>query len=119
MNLPNQRSDLFNSDLLESSNYDEYEREEYGKYNNSQGKQNSLKGFDSKERLKNDLMPTIKYEQSKINLKLFIISLLGRKEPSSYGGNRTNNLNPYNEYKNNYSNASNDYNINLNRYDKK
>ena len=69
MNLPNQRSDLFNSDLLESSNYDEYDKEEYGRYNNSQGKQHSLKLFDSKERLKNDLMPSNNYEQSKINLK--------------------------------------------------
>lgn len=53
----NQRSDLFNSDLLESSHYDEYEREDYGRYISSQSKQNQLKPFDSKERLKKDLMP--------------------------------------------------------------
>lgn len=59
----NQRSDLFNSDLLESSHYEEYDREEYGRYLNSQGNKNNLKNFDSKERLKKDLMPNT-YDQS-------------------------------------------------------
>jgi len=47
--------------LLESSHLDEFEREEYGARVNTQGK-NSFKN-DSKERLKNDLMPH-NYDQS-------------------------------------------------------
>ena len=55
----NQKSDLFNSDLLESSHYDEYDKEEYGKYISNHGKlpSNNLKPHDSKERLMKDLMP--------------------------------------------------------------
>ena len=68
MNLPNQRSDLFNSDLLESlSHYDDYDREEYRRgYNNSQTK-HSKKAFDTKEFLKNDLILNNNYhDQSKL-----------------------------------------------------
>jgi len=72
----NQRSDLFNSDLLDSSHYDDYDREDYGRYTNSQGK-NTLKPFDSKERLKKDLMPNNYEQQSKL---LFIFNILILRE---------------------------------------
>lgn len=48
---------------MESSHFDEFEREEYGLRVNTQGK-NSFK-HDSKERLKNDLMPNNTFDQSK------------------------------------------------------
>jgi len=51
-----------NSELAESSQFDEFEKEEYAVRVNTQGK-NSFKN-DSKERLKNDLMPN-NFEQSK------------------------------------------------------
>lgn len=47
---------------MESSQFEDFEREEYGRRVNTQGK-NSYK-YDSKERLKNDLMPN-NFEQSK------------------------------------------------------
>jgi len=58
----NFKNNILNSDFLESSQLEEFEREEYPGRVNTQGK-NSIKN-DSKERLKNDLMPN-NYDQSK------------------------------------------------------
>lgn len=63
-------NNLLNSELLESSHFEEIEREEYVARVNTQGK-NSFKN-DSKERLKNDLMPN-NFEQSKSSFLFFFI----------------------------------------------
>lgn len=63
INNPNQnyKNNLLSSELLESSHFDEFEKEELGARLNTQGK-NSFK-IDSKDRLKNDLMPN-NFDQS-------------------------------------------------------
>lgn len=53
------------NDFLESSHFDDFEKEEYGARLNTQEKK-SFKN-DSKERLKNDLMPN-NFDQSKNKL---------------------------------------------------